>query len=120
MTSEIRFYAVRTIRSGQVEALRALGEEATAYFKENQPGTLEYEWFLDSGAMTCHLFERYADADACLEHLRAWGEKFASRADTLLVPKTMFVYGPVNEDIRCALADANPAYCQQLCGYSAS
>lgn len=111
MSDEIHFYAVRAIRSGQQEALADLSTRAGAYFRDNCPGTLEYEWYTDPDGTVCHLFERYSDSEACLRHLDIWGERFAAEAHKILDPLSMCVYGNPSQAVREKLLGANPVYC---------
>ena len=67
--SEIHLIARFKIDDGQIEAFQAGAEECKRIVREQDRGTLMYEWFLDAGRSECVVLERYADSGGLLEHI---------------------------------------------------
>ena len=66
------------VQPGQLDAFRALMTEMVDSTRA-EPGALSYEWFVSDDGGVVHLCERYADVDATLAHLRAFGEQSPAR-----------------------------------------
>ena len=47
---------------GQLDAFKALMNEMVAATQADEPGALNYEWFISEDGTTCHIYERYADS----------------------------------------------------------
>ena len=43
--------------------------------RENEPGTIDYDWYLDELKMQCIIIKTYADSKAVLAHVENVGEK---------------------------------------------
>lgn len=90
------------VRSGQLDALRALmAEMVEATAKEE--GMQAYEWYLSEDGSTCHIYERYADSDATMVHLGNFGAHFADRFMACVEPTAFTVYGSPRQDVRAVL-----------------
>lgn len=106
------------IKEGEVDALKALMEEMSEATQENEPGALNYEWYISVDESSCHLFERYADSAALLTHLGNFRKHFASRFMSILRPTKMTVYGSPNEEAAKALDGMRAIYFSPLGGFS--
>lgn len=106
------------IQSGADQELGPLMEEMVEATRENEPGTLNYEWSTSEDRKYCHIFERYTDSDAVMIHLSTFGEKFAERFLALLKPVRFTVYGSPSADVKEALAGLNPVYMKRVGGFS--
>ena len=105
------------IQAGQGDAFAALAREMTAATRTNEPGTLNYEWNLSADGRRCHIYERYADSNAVLTHVRTFGDKFAGRFLACARPVRFDVYGAPGEDVKAALADFHPTYFREVAGF---
>ncbi len=64
----------------QGDELQAVLQEMADRTRADEPGTLEYQWFLNAEADACYIFERYADADAAVVHSRTFPPELEERA----------------------------------------
>ncbi len=102
MSSAVSWNLQLAVRTGRIDALRSLMEEMIESTR-SEPGALAYEWFLSEDSTTCHLYERYADAEAVMAHLGAFGSKFAERFLECVEPTAFHVYGNPSDEARTVL-----------------
>lgn len=107
-----------TIKEGREADFRALAAEMAAATETNEPGTLDYEWYVTDDARSLHLFERYANADAAMLHTRTFGERYMARFFDVLTPVRMTLYGAVDERVRSAMAELAPQVITRAAGFS--
>ena len=105
------------IRDGQKDNFDSLMKEMISSTQE-EPGALDFEWSVSENKKSCHLFERYADSSAVMNHLATFGQKFADRFFAMLKPVRFTVYGAPGDDVKKALADFHPAYMDSVGGFS--
>ena len=86
--------------------------------RANEPSTLSYEWFITDDNKSCHIYERYADSDAVMTHLGAFGEKFAERILAISEPTRFMVYGNPSEDARKALSGFGAVFLAPIGGFA--
>ncbi len=79
MSDHVYWMLELAIKDGQLETFKALMEEMVESTKANEPGALNYEWWINEAGTVCHLYERYADSAATLAHLGAFGANYAER-----------------------------------------
>jgi len=117
--SEPVFWIVEgVIQQGALAALRSLIGEMVTITQANEPGTMAYEWFLDSGKQRCHIFERYRDSTAAMIHLRTFEEKFAKRLGLLVKIDRVVVYGNATEELIKALGDEGTVFLLPWAGFT--
>jgi quinol monooxygenase YgiN len=92
-----------SVKEGQLDALRELMEEMVAGTSE-EPGTLNYEWFISDDGSTVHLYEKYADSAAAVAHMQAFGTKWAGRFMGSVDVQRVTAYGNPDEAAQKALA----------------
>lgn len=66
----IEIYTRFDIRDGELEAFKARGAELLAVVRDNDPGTLRYDWFYDEAQLQCVVMDTYADAQGMFAHMR--------------------------------------------------
>lgn len=103
---EGRLDAARTLMTEMVEATRG------------EPGAQDYEWYVGEDGSVCHIFERYVDSDAALQHLENFGANFAERFMACFAPTAFYVYGEPSDDVRATLDDFGAAYLGPFGGFS--
>ena len=118
MSSDVFWMLELGIRPGQLDALKALMSEMVAATQANEPGTLNYEWFISEDETQCHIYERYRDSAAVMTHLGSFGQHFAERFLAALEPKRLVVYGDPNEEARAALAGFGAVHMAFLGGFA--
>ncbi len=57
------------IKKGELEAFTRLAKKASSLVRDEEPGALDYRWYLDEDGRHCQLYQRYRDQDALLKHL---------------------------------------------------
>jgi quinol monooxygenase YgiN len=65
-TFEVR--ARLKVRDGKLEGFKRQAAEMMRLARENDTGTLAYEWFLSDDGTMCEVREAYVDAEAMVEH----------------------------------------------------
>lgn len=106
------------VREGREAELRALMAEMAEATERNEPGTLDYEWYITDDGRGLHIFERYADVDAVMTHLATFGERCMSRFFGVLAPERMTLYGAPDDRVRGALAQLAPQVMAREAGFS--
>lgn len=118
MSNEIFWNLELELQPGQEDAFANLMTEMINATNDNEPGTLNYEWSTSADGAVCHIYERYADSDALMQHLAAFGEHFAERFLEVFRPTRFTVYGSPSAGVREALAAFNPVYMDMAGGFS--
>lgn len=106
------------VKAGREADFRALMAEMAEATDRNEPGTLDYEWYVSDDSRRLHLFERYADADAAMTHLGTFGECYMARFFDVLAPERMTLYGAPDDRVRSALAQLAPEVMSLAAGFS--
>ena len=105
------------VQEGHADEVRDLMNDMIRATKE-EPGAAGYEWFLSADGKTCHINERYADAEALMVHLGNFGSKFAQRFTTCFAPTSFTVYGEPGAEARAVLDGFGANYLGWLGGFS--
>lgn len=106
-----------SIRDGRLDEFRSLMQEMVESTK-TESGALVYEWFLSEDNTTCHIYERYANSSAVMEHLGNFGPNFAERFVENVQPTTISVYGEPTAVVRKALGVLGPEFLEPFGGFS--
>jgi len=99
MSDSIFFVVELEVQSGQVDELRSVMEEMVRVTQADEPGTLNYEWFLVADGSACHIFERYADSAAAVVHSQTFPPELGERAQAFR-PTRLTAYGTLTDEIR--------------------
>ena len=118
MSKSVSWLLEIDIKDGQLDNFKGLMKEMVEATQANEPGTLNYEFFLDAAGKSCQIYERYADSAATMTHLGAFGEKFAERFMGAAEPTRFFVYGDPNDDVKAALEAFGAVYMEQIGGFT--
>ncbi|HSH01692.1 MAG TPA: antibiotic biosynthesis monooxygenase [Anaerolineae bacterium] len=94
------------IKDGQYDSFKSLMEEMVAATQANEPGALNYEWYISEDKTKCSIYERYADSGAVLAHLGNFGKNYAGRFMSMVKVRNFTVYGDPNEAASNALTGA--------------
>src|SRR5690606_36597417 len=57
------------IHDGKLEEFRQLGTQAFEIVRDQEPGTLFYEWFFNEDETECVALDCYENVDALMEHV---------------------------------------------------
>ena len=68
MTTELMGIARFRIHDGKLEEFERLSAEADEIVRTKDPGTLQYDTYLNQERTECVIVERYRDSDAAMAH----------------------------------------------------
>jgi quinol monooxygenase YgiN len=118
MTNKVAWVLEARIADGQSAALDALQTEMSEATLADEPGTLNYEWFVDEEKSACHIYECYADSAAALTHIGNFNSKFAERFLQILEPTGLTVYGRPDDQTMAALSTMGAVFMAPLGGFA--
>lgn len=116
MSDHVFWIAKVAIRPGQMEAFKALMNDMVGATKANEPGALNYEWFIGEDGTTCHIYERYADSAAVMAHMATFatfGERWAATVEGI----GMTTYGSPSEEVKALLTGPGGTLMAPLGGF---
>jgi quinol monooxygenase YgiN len=116
-TDHVSWLLELKLESGALNDWRELMQEMVASTLD-EPRTLDYEWSISEDGTICHVWERYADSDATMVHIRTFGDKFARRFTQLSTVTRLVVFGNPSDLVKEGLASFNPVYLRPLGGFS--
>jgi quinol monooxygenase YgiN len=104
--NEIKGIARVKFHPGQFDEWKRLTEQAMQIVRTRDPGTLQYEVFVNDDESEAIVFERYRDADAALEHFA----NISHLMEPLMATATVAgeVLGTPNETMRAQLGGGEP------------
>ena len=106
-----------TVKEGQLANLKTLMTEMVESTKENEVGTMAYEWTLSEDEKKCHIHERYVDSNAAIIHLGTFMEKYAARLMETGDATGFVVYGNPNAHAKEILDGFSPVYMSPIGGF---
>ena len=118
MTDAVSWVVVATIKDGCYDDLVTLIGEMVSATKNDEPGTLAYEWFASDDRKSLHIYERYADNAAVMVHLGNFGAKFGQRFSQLLHVDHIAVYGKASDEVMKALKPMGAYLLTQVDGFA--
>jgi quinol monooxygenase YgiN len=116
MSAEIYWLLEVTILPGKLDAFKTVAQELIAVTTP-EPGTRSYEWAFNETNTVCHIFERYADSDALVQHVGSF-HHYAERFLQACKVTRFDVYGTPNAAASAVLAGLNPAYYTVFGGFN--
>ena len=117
MSNVVSWSIQLSVKEGQMENARELSEEMIVATR-NEPGTLAYEWYVSDDGAICHIHEKYADSDAVLAHLGAFGANFMDRFMQIFQPTALYVYGNPNAAAKEVLDNFGAVYLPPFGGFT--
>lgn len=117
--SQIHFRAEFVIKEGKTKEYKKLVQEMSRAVQADEPGTIDYQFYLNADETKCIVHETYASSEAALAHN-------AGVASRTILPKifnaamiTRFdVYGNPSEELRKVLASFNAQIYSRFAGFS--
>ena len=117
MTKNIFWIFELTIKEGQVDNLKKLMTEMVEATKENEQGTMAYEWTISEDNKKCHTQERYSDSEATLIHLATFTSQYAARLMETGDATGFVVYGNPNDEVKKILNGFDAVYMTPMGGF---
>ena len=90
---------------GKREEYLRLAQQADALVAANEPGTLQYDLFLNHDQTECMIVERYRDSEAAMAHAANVGHLFADVLATVELVHGELL-GDLSEELQARLAGA--------------
>lgn len=118
MNNNVSWIFELTLTKGTAVELKTLMAELVESAEKNEPGTLAYEWTIDSDDKICHIHEKYEDSAAASTHLNTFVEKFAARLMALGDATGFVVYGNPSEELKEMLKGFNGKYMTPIGGFT--
>lgn len=75
---ELQITARLKVHDGELARFRSLADACMDIVREQDTGTLQYDWFFDEEHNECVVRERYVDSDAVLAHIAHLGDTFGA------------------------------------------
>ena len=91
---------------GKRDEYLRLSDQATDLVLANEPGTLQYDLYLNADQSECVFIERYRDSEAAMEHAANLGHLFDAVLATVSVVHGELL-GEPNAEIRAKLAGSD-------------
>ena len=118
MSKDVFWVLEVAIKTGEMDNFKALMADMIEATQADEPGALNYEWFISEDNETCHLYERYADSAAVLTHLDNFRTKFVKRFMGCVRPSRLMVYGNVTDEARKALNAMGSVHMAPIGGFT--
>ena len=90
---------------GRAEEFKRLAAQAMEIVKAKDPGTLQYDVYLNADESECVVIERYTDSDALIAHADNMAELFEPILATVTVVHGE-VLGDASAELRAKLAES--------------
>jgi quinol monooxygenase YgiN len=105
------------VKDGQLDAFKELMEEMVAGTRE-EPGALDYEWFISDDSGTVHLYEKYVDSEAAIAHLSGFRANWAGRFMGCVDVTRFTVYGKPSDAAQEVMTPLGAKYLAAWGGFS--
>jgi quinol monooxygenase YgiN len=115
MPDNIYWILKAKIGDDKLEELKKLAEDCCELTK-SEAGVMAYEWSLTQDMGNLHIYERYEDSDAALEHMANLGKKLPKLLELVSITEIK-CYGNASSDFREATKDFPILYMENLCGF---
>ena len=103
---QIKATALFRIKEDKLEEFKQLIPVFISTVKEQDPGTLTYDWYLNEDSMECVVLETYADSEAVLAHAGNVGEHLQKVREVADI--SIELYGDPSEELRKAIEGLAP------------
>jgi quinol monooxygenase YgiN len=101
--SELLGIARFKFHEGKVEEFKRLSAQALEIVRTKDPGTLQYEVYLNDDESECIVLERYKDSEAAIQHAANLGDLFGAVLATVSVVHGE-ILGEPSAELRAKLA----------------
>lgn len=118
MSNHVYWMLEATINDGKMDDLKSLMADMVEATKNDEPGTLNYEWSLGPDNKTLHVFERYEDSVATMIHIGNFGSKFAERLMSCVTPTAFKLYGNPDQSVLDGVAALGAVVFSSIGGFS--
>jgi quinol monooxygenase YgiN len=117
MEEHVSWVIELAVKPGKIDAFKELMDEMVAGTR-GEAETLNYEWYISSDQSTVHIFEKYAQSDAMITHVKGFMDKWAARFMDCVDATGFTVYGDPSEAARELLAPFGGTYLAPWGGFA--
>jgi quinol monooxygenase YgiN len=117
MADDLYWIFTLKVQPGRFQEFRALVAQIVAD-SAREPGTLAYQYSACADENTVHIFERYRDSDAFVQHVEQTFGAYAERFLALVTVTSLVVYGNPDANARRALDSFGAAYMTLFDGFA--
>ena len=117
MSEEVSWHVELAIKSGKLDDLRVLTDEMVGATRL-EPGTLNYQRFVTENGEFLHIYERYANSEAALAHLKNFTAKFGARYSALVERRRFVFFGAPSDELRRFLEQFGAVYARPFAGFT--
>jgi quinol monooxygenase YgiN len=117
MHDEISWQVELAIEPERFDSFRALTNEMIESTRLEE-GVLIYERFLSEDGGKVLVYERYANSEAAILHLRSFQEKFADAFGRLVKRERFLVFGTPNDELKRMLSGFDATFVRPMAGFS--
>ncbi len=118
MHDEISWQVELAIEPARFDSFRALTNEMIESTRLEE-GVLIYERFLSEDGGKVLVYERYANSEAAILHLRSFQDKFADAFGRLVKRERFLVFGTPNDELKRMLSGFDATFVRPMAGFSA-
>jgi len=90
---KLQVSATMKIRPGKIEGFKNQAAECISQVKKKDPGTLQYDWFINSDNTECEIREAYENSDALLAHVENLREPLRILFEQFATDHSVVIYG---------------------------
>jgi quinol monooxygenase YgiN len=116
MSENIYWVIELAVTPGRFEDLKTLVAELHEANRSKE-GFLTYGVAISDDRQVCHIYERFEDSAAIMNHMQSFGPKFSERFFEILKPTRFVIYGTPSAELKDAVAAFNPVYMTPLAGF---
>ena len=117
-TQHVYWLITTNVKDGALDSLKKLNTEMVKNTKNNEPGTLTYDWSISADGKTCYFFEHYANSEAVMIHTKTFGEEFADRLLGMIEIESFEVFGNPDDKVKDSLSPLGAKFRQSIGGFS--
>lgn len=99
MSEDLFFVVELEVKPHQIDDLKEVASEMVGLAKANEPGTRNYEYFLNKDAGICHIYERYDSPAALQAHSGSFPQELQTRSQAFR-PLRLSAYGTIPNELR--------------------
>jgi quinol monooxygenase YgiN len=118
MHDEISWQVELTIEPAGSDLFNALTKEMIEAARR-EDGVLVYERFMSEDGGKIFVYERYANSEVALLHLRSFQEKFADAFARLVKRERFVVFGTPTDELKRMLSGFDAEFARPMAGFSA-
>ncbi len=116
----IGYIVTLDLQQGKLDALQRAADEAVQIARNNEPGTIDYRWYLTPDGKQVRIHVRFEGSKGMVAHLQGRGVQEVLPQKILKVSKIheIEVFGQVSPEARRILDGMNAVYSKPLAGFS--